>query len=58
MKGMHSKIGQRCEGLKEFGYAEADCSRNLINTLLRSIEDKFRFSWSCRCAFVVGLVQG
>ena len=58
MKGMHSKIGQRCKGLKEFGYTEADCSRNLIDTLLRSIEDKLRFSWSSCCAFVVGLVQG
>ena len=39
--GMYSEIGQRCEGLKQFGCSEADCSRNLLKVLLRSIEDKF-----------------
>jgi hypothetical protein len=55
--GMYSEIGQRCEGLNQFGGSEADCSRNLLKVLLRSIEDKLRFSWSSRCAFAVGLVQ-
>ena len=55
--GLYSENGQRCEGLEQFRCSEANCSRNLLNVLLRSIEDKLRFWWSSRCAFAAGLVQ-